>query len=126
MSAHTIAAEALRRVPTRAIGETPLQYAGRLRLTIPPIPPLVPSKMGETAPPPSRAQLEYHVALRGAELVGAVAALFDDLSEAERRTAKPLAANGRSREAYREAQRVYMARKRAADRAALEASKAAQ
>jgi hypothetical protein len=123
MSAHTIAAEALRRIPTRAIGETQHQYADRLRLTVPPIPPLVPSKMGEPAPPASREQIAYHVALRAAELIGAAATLFDDLSEAERRTSKPLAANGRSREAYRRAQADYMRRKRAADKAAKESAR---
>ena len=122
MSAHQLALEALRRLPVRAPGETPAAYAGRLRLTIPPIPPLVHSKMGEPALPATRAQIEYCVALRGAELIAAAAALFDDLSEAERRTAKPLAANGRERSAYREAQCNYMRKKRAADKLAKEAA----
>jgi hypothetical protein len=117
MSAHQLAVEALKRIPVRSQGETPHQYAGRLRLTIPPVPPLVHSKMGESAPPASRGQIEYCVALRAAELIAAAAALFDDLSEAERRTAKPLAANGRSRESYREAQRAYMRERRAAEKA---------
>jgi hypothetical protein len=123
LSAHQLAAAALSRIPVRDIGETPAAYAERLRLTIPPVPPLVHSKMGEPAPPASRAQIEYCVALRGAELIAAAAALFDDLSEAERRTAKPLAANGRPREAYREAQCAYMRKKRLADKLAKEAEK---
>jgi hypothetical protein len=118
MSAHTIAAEALKRIPVRLPGEAPEAYASRLRLTIPPIPPLVPSNWGEPAPPPSRAQIEYHVAVNSASLVGAAAALFDVLPESERRTSNPIAANGRSRESYRDAQRLYMRDKRAKDRAA--------
>jgi hypothetical protein len=122
LSAHKLAAGALSRIPVRAPGETPAAYAERLRLTIPPVPQLTPSRMGQTAPPPSRAQIEYIVVLRAVELVGAAAALFDDLSEAERRTAKPLAANGRERSAYREAQCNYMRKKRAADKLAKEAA----
>jgi hypothetical protein len=73
--------------------------------------------MGQSAAPPSRAQLLWHVAEKAAVLIGAAAFLHEAYPEAA-----PLqtdrAANGRSREAQNETQRLYMRKKRAADKAA--------
>jgi hypothetical protein len=122
MSAHAIAVEALKRVPVRTPGEMPAAYAARLRLSIPTQPPLVPSKWAESAPPPSRAQLQWHVADKAAVLIGAAAALHEAFPE----DGPALAANGRSKQAQNETMKLYMRSRRAKARAAKLAEKAAQ
>jgi hypothetical protein len=122
MSAHKLALAALQRIPVRSPGERQEAYAKRLYSTVPAIPPLTPSKMGQTAPPPSRAQIEYTVALRAAELVGAAAALHEAFPE----DGPALAANGRSKQAQAETMRLYMRERRAKAKAAKLADRAAQ
>lgn len=118
MSVHTAAAARLASVPVCRPGESKPTYADRLREWLPKPAPRPFPPFGQPLPPPSRAELEAKVAKEAADLICAMSDLWDILPESERLAAKPRASNGRSREAYREAQRQYMANKRAKDREA--------
>jgi len=122
MSAHTRALDALRRVPVRKSGQSPDEYADVLRGTIPPQPMLQFSPMGQRAPPPNRAWLEFYLAARAADLLGAAAAMDEAFPETYPSAPTSLASNGQALETKRASSRAYMAEYRARKRAEKESA----